>query len=83
MSTVRTLFIVIAASVTQPSAFTCNKKLNNTFPDHGTEYCSILNTGTLTWSLAQGACYSLGYSLAVISSASEQSFIANNSVTLV
>lgn len=74
----------LAVSASQSTAFTCFKKLNFTFPDHGTEYCSITNSGNiLTWSLAQGACYSLGYSLAVISSASEQSFIANNSQILV
>ena len=61
------------------SRFSCNQKAvyNNT---NGTiEYCYIQDVdGSLTWSHAQGVCQSLNYTLAVLDTMDEQTFINNS-----
>jgi hypothetical protein len=72
-----------ANNVTMPSPYTCATKKNSTFPDHVTEYCAINTDPTLTWSQAQSACTMLGYTMAVVNSASEQAYMAANAASIV
>lgn len=74
----KTLVCCAANNVTMPSPYTCATKKNSTLPDRVTEYCAINTDATLTWSQAQSACIMLGYTMAVVNSASEQAYLAAN-----